>query len=195
MPQMVCYLGDNPAQIRLNTGKRAVCKGGSLGTSVAPPFSVERRMGGFIDMINLRTTVGGIALSLLVMFAAVSPASAQRRWRDRDRDMSNGAKAGVIAGGAVAGAVIGGLLKGKTGAVVGGLIGGGAGTGYVLLKDRNDNDDRWRGRNRGFANRGSFINRSSFIDRDYYYRGSDFRNGVRNRDCDDRGFRGFGRRR
>ena len=154
-------------------------------------------------MINLRTTLGGIALSLIVVFAAVSPASAQRRWRDRD--LSNGAKAGVIAGGAVAGAVIGGLLKGKTGAVVGGLIGGGAGTGYVLLRDRNNNDGRYYGRyrnneyrgfeNRRFENRGSFINRSSFGNREYSYRDYDYRTGSRNRDCNDRGFRGSSWRR
>ena len=153
-------------------------------------------------MIILRTTLGGMALSLIVVVAAVSPASAQqRRWRNRDQGLSTGAKVGIIGGGAAAGAVIGGLLNGKTGAIVGGLIGGGAGTGAVLIKDRDDNNDRWRGRNRNFNNRrfdnrGVFINRSnSFVDSDYYYRGNEFRNGVRNRDCDDRGFRGSGRRR
>ena len=156
-------------------------------------------------MINWRTTLGGMVLSLIVVVAAVSPASAQRRWRNRDQGLSTGAKVGIIGGGAAAGAVIGGLLNGKTGAIVGGLIGGGAGTGAVLIKDRDNNNDRWPGRYRNFNNRrfdnrfdnrGVFINRSSsFVNSDYYYRGNEFRNGVRNRDCDDRGFRGFGRRR
>ena len=157
-------------------------------------------------MINLRTTLGGMALSLIVVVAAVSPASAQRRWRNRDQGLSTASKVGIIGGGAVAGAVVGGLLKGKTGALIGAAIGGGAGTGAVLIKDRNDNDDRWEGRyrnydNRRFDNRGVLINRSSsFVNSDYYYRGNEFRNnqlgnGVSNRGCDNRGFRGSSRRR
>lgn len=131
-------------------------------------------------MVNLRTKLGGMVLSLVVLFAAVAPASAQGRdrwWRDRDRGLSTGAKVGTIAGGAAAGALIGGLLKGKTGALVGGLIGGGAGTGYVLLKDRDD-DDRWRGRNRINRFR-RFENRGSFRVRDDRYYG--YRNGFRHR--------------
>jgi len=125
-------------------------------------------------MFNLRTKLGGLVLSSIVLLAAVAPASAQeRRWRDRDRDMSNRAKVGVIAGGAAAGALIGGLLKGKKGAILGGLIGGGAGTGYVLIKDR-DNDDRWRGRFRNNQFR-RFENRRDLRVRDYGYYGNDYR--------------------
>jgi hypothetical protein len=65
--------------------------------------------------------------------------------------------------------LIGGLLKGKTGAIVGGLIGGGAGTGYVLVKERDD-DDRWRGRYRYNRFR-RFDNRNDFRVRSYDYRG------------------------
>lgn len=91
-------------------------------------------------------------LSLAFILAVASQADAQhwRRYRDRDRDLSNGKKVAIIGGGAAAGAVIGALLGGKKGALIGGLVGGGAGTGYVVLKDRDDDRDDtfYRGRYR-----------------------------------------------
>jgi hypothetical protein len=102
----------------------------------------------------------------MIMFVAVAPASAQSRYRDRWRDngLSTKEKVAVIGGGAAAGAIIGGLLGGKKGAIIGGVLGGGAGTGYVIVKEKTDDDDRWerpyRGRyeNRRYDNR-RFIRR------------------------------------
>ena len=88
--------------------------------------------------INKRVFAG--LLSLALLFAIVSPASAQ--WRRRDRGLSTGEKAGIIAGGTAAGAVLGGLLGGKRGAIIGGVLGAGGGTGVVVYKDRQD-DNRW----------------------------------------------------
>jgi hypothetical protein len=88
--------------------------------------------------INKRVFVG--LLSLALLFAIVSPASAQ--WRRRDRGLSTGEKAGIIAGSTAAGAVIGGLLGGKTGAIIGGGVGAAGGTGVVVYKDRQA-DERW----------------------------------------------------
>jgi hypothetical protein len=111
-------------------------------------------------MVSIRNKkVWAMALGLVIMFAAVTPADAQfRRWRDRDRGrLSTGEKAAIIGGGAAAGAVLGGLLGGKKGAIIGGVIGGGGGTGYVVLRDRRDRDRwedeyRWR-RDRRFFDR------------------------------------------
>lgn len=115
-------------------------------------------------MLRINKKVWALALSLVIMLAAVAPANAQRYRRDRRDRLSNGEKAAIIGGGAAAGAVIGGLLGGKKGAVIGGLLGGGGGTGVVIYKDRQD-DDRfgrdWRYRN--YRNRdgrfGRFNNR------------------------------------
>ena len=91
-------------------------------------------------MLSINKRVFAGLLSLALLLAIVSPASAQ--WRRRDRGLSTGEKAGIIGGGAAAGAVIGGLLGGKKGAVIGGLLGAGGGTGVVVYKDRQD-DNRW----------------------------------------------------
>lgn len=105
-------------------------------------------------MLSINKRVFAGLLSLALLFAIVSPASAQ--WRRRDRGLSTGEKAGIIGGGTAAGAVIGGLLGGKKGAVIGGLLGAGGGTGVVVYKDRQDDNrwDRYRdGRYRYFSNR------------------------------------------
>jgi uncharacterized protein YcfJ len=91
-------------------------------------------------MLSINKRVFAGLLSLALLFAIVSPASAQ--WRRRDRGLSGGEKAGIIVGGAAAGAVIGGLLGGKKGAIIGGALGAGGGTGVVVYKDRQD-DNRW----------------------------------------------------
>jgi hypothetical protein len=81
-------------------------------------------------------TFGIAILSLVILFGAVSSASAQNfggRMSTRD-------KAKWIGGGAAAGAVIGGLLNGKKGAVIGGLLGAGAGTATVYVKGRRDEE-------------------------------------------------------
>src|SRR5438128_1216847 len=100
----------------------------------------KRTEGSKMLSINKRVFAGLLSLALLL--AIVSPASAQ--WRRRDRGLSTGEKAGIIGGGAAAGAVIGGLLGGKKGAVIGGLLGAGGGTGVVVYKDRQV-DKRWDG--------------------------------------------------
>src|SRR5215212_6599906 len=92
-------------------------------------------------MLRVNKKVWALALSLIIMLAAVSPASAQR-YRDRRDRLSTGEKAAIIGGGAAAGALLGGLLGGKKGAVIGGLLGGGGGTGVVIYKGRQD-DNRW----------------------------------------------------
>src|SRR5437868_816069 len=96
----------------------------------------KRTEGSKMLSINKRVFAG--LLSLALLFAIVSPASAQ--WRRRDRGLSTGEKAGIIGGGAAAGAIIGGLLGGKKGAVVGGLLGAGGGGGYVYYKGRQERD-------------------------------------------------------
>jgi hypothetical protein len=90
-------------------------------------------------MLSINKRVFAGLLSLALLFAIVSPASAQ--WRRRDRGLSGGEKAGIIVGGAAAGALLGGLLGGKKGAIIGGAVGAGGGTGVVVYKDRQDN--RW----------------------------------------------------
>src|SRR5215813_10385577 len=109
-----------------------------------------------------------LVLGLALMCAAV-PANAQSYYRDRN-GMSTQKKALVIGGSAAAGAVIGGLLGGKKGALIGGLLGGGAGTGYVVLNRRRDNDDRY-----GYYDRyGRYHYYDRAYDRDYgRYRFSD----------------------
>jgi hypothetical protein len=106
-------------------------------------------------------------LSLAFIFAVTSQANAQR-WR-RDRDLSTGQKAAIIGGGAAAGVALGALLGGKKGALIGGVVGGGAGTGYVVLRDRNDDRDRF---GRRFGVRG---------DR-YYSSGDRYYSSYRDRD-------------
>ena len=91
-------------------------------------------------MLSLNKRVFAGLLSLALLFAIVSPASAQ--WRRRDRGLSTGEKAGIIAGGAAAGALLGGLMGGKKGAVIGGLLGAGGGTGVVVYKNRQE-QERW----------------------------------------------------
>lgn len=91
-------------------------------------------------MLSINKKIFAGLLSLALLFAIVSPASAQ--WRRRDRGLSGGEKAGIIAGGAAAGALLGGLLGGKKGAIIGGVVGAGGGTGVVVYKDKQ-NDDRW----------------------------------------------------
>jgi hypothetical protein len=91
-------------------------------------------------MLKINKKVCAAVLGLLIMFAAVVPASAQSRYRFRDRGLSTKEKVGIVAGGAVAGAIIGGLLGGKKGAVIGGVVGGGAGGGYVYHRHRQEQD-------------------------------------------------------
>lgn len=93
-------------------------------------------------MSTISRKLGAAVLSMAFIFAMAGTASAEHRYRSRDRDLSNGKKAAIIGGGAAAGAVIGALVGGKKGALIGGLIGGGAGTGYVVIKDRDDDRDR-----------------------------------------------------
>ena len=83
-------------------------------------------------MLSINKRIFAGLLSLALLLAIVSPASAQ--WRRRDRGLSTGEKAGIIAGGTAAGAVIGGLLGGKKGAVIGGLLGAGGGTGVHRVR-------------------------------------------------------------
>lgn len=90
-----------------------------------------------------------MALSLVLMFAAVIPASAQSRFGG---SMSTKSKIKYIGGGAAAGAIIGGLLKGKKGAVIGGLLGGGAGAGYVYVKGKRE-EDRYESYGRYYRSR------------------------------------------
>lgn len=87
-------------------------------------------------MTTINKRFGALALGLVLLFAAVTPISAQ----DFGGRMSNGKKTAIIGGGAVAGAVIGGLLGGKKGAVIGGLLGGGSGAGYVYYKGKQDEE-------------------------------------------------------
>lgn len=100
-------------------------------------------------MLTMRKKLYAAILGLALLFAATTTTNAQS-WRYRDRDrFSKGEKAAVIGGSAAAGAVLGGLLGGKKGAILGGILGAGGGTGYVVLKDRYDDDDRdWRNRGR-----------------------------------------------
>jgi hypothetical protein len=81
-----------------------------------------------------------MTLGLVLMFAAALPVSAQSFGRGFGGSMSNKKKAVVIGGGAVAGAVLGGVLGGKKGAVLGGVLGAGAGTGYVYVKGKREQD-------------------------------------------------------
>lgn len=99
-------------------------------------------------MLSLNKKFFAMTLGLLLMFAAAMPASAQWRNREwRDRGLSNKEKAAIIGGGAAAGVALGALLGGKKGAIIGGIVGAGGGTGYVVLKDRNDRDrDGYYGR-------------------------------------------------
>ncbi len=94
-------------------------------------------------------------LGLAIMMAAAMPASAQ----SLGGSMSTKEKVATIGGSAAAGAVLGGLLKGKKGAVIGGLIGAGAGTGYVYIKGKRE-EDRYERYGYGRYDRG----------RDRYYR-------------------------
>jgi len=106
-------------------------------------------------MMTINKRIGTLALSLVLMFAAVAPISAQ----DFGGRMSTRKKTAIIGGGAVAGAVIGGLLGGKKGAVIGGLLGGGSGAGYVYYKGKQDDRYGYYGyRNDGYR---------SYRNRDY----------------------------
>ena len=104
-------------------------------------------------MLSLNKRVFAGLLSLALLFAIVSPASAQ--WRRRDRGLSTGQKAGIIAGGTAAGALLGGLMGGKKGAVIGGLLGAGGGTGVVVYKNRQEAErwDRYRDERRYYGTR------------------------------------------
>ena len=91
-------------------------------------------------MLTINKKFYALALSLVLMLAAVAPVGAQ----DFGGRMSTKKKAVIIGGGAAAGAVLGGLLGGKKGAVIGGLLGGGGGAGYVYYKGKQD--ERYYGR-------------------------------------------------
>jgi hypothetical protein len=89
------------------------------------------------EMLRINKKLCAAALSLVLLFAAALPASAQSRFGG---SMSKKEKVVSIGGGAAAGAIIGGLLGGKKGAVLGGLLGAGAGTGYVYIKGKREED-------------------------------------------------------
>jgi hypothetical protein len=113
-------------------------------------------------MTTINKRIGTLTLSLVLIFAAVAPISAQ----DFGGHMSNGKKTAIIAGSAAAGAVIGGLLGGKKGAVIGGLLGGGGGTGYVYYKGKREEDRYGRYyrdyRNRNYRDYGRYDGRGRF---------------------------------
>ncbi|HYP29350.1 MAG TPA: hypothetical protein VE262_21745 [Blastocatellia bacterium] len=109
-------------------------------------------------MLSLNKKFFAMTLGLLLMFAAAMPASAQWRNREwRDRGLSKKEKAAIIGGGAAAGVALGALLGGKKGAIIGGVLGAGGGTGYVVLKDRNDDRDR-----DGYYGRGNYRYRDGY---------------------------------
>jgi len=132
-------------------------------------------------MITVNKKISAMVLGLVIMFAAVMPASAQSSFGG---SMSTKKKVGIIGGGAVAGAVIGGLLGGKKGAVVGAVAGGGGGAGYVYYKGKQEEDrygyydyrDYRRSRNDGYR---GYYGGSNY--RDTNYRGNNYRGG--NRSC------------
>ncbi|MBI3654472.1 MAG: hypothetical protein HY231_25870 [Acidobacteria bacterium] len=99
-------------------------------------------------MMRVNTKIGAAILSLAILFAAVSSASAQ----SFGGSMSTKNKAKWIGGGAAAGAVIGGLLGGKKGAVIGGLLGAGAGTATVYVKGRREQERYGRYEGRYYGN-------------------------------------------
>jgi hypothetical protein len=99
------------------------------------PHSFE--LTGGLEMLAINKKLCAVALSLVLMFAAAVPASAQSSFGG---SMSTKSKVKYIGGGAAAGAIIGGLLKGKKGAIIGGLLGGGAGAGYVYIKGKREED-------------------------------------------------------
>lgn len=141
-------------------------------------------------MISINKKFSVAILSLVIMLAAVSSASAQSWRRYRDNGTSKREKAAWIGGGAAAGAVIGGLLNGKKGAIIGGLLGAGAGTATTIIKDRNDDNDRYGRYNRRYVNRndryvynnGSYNNRSYYVnDRYSRFSGSNSRFGSSRR--------------
>jgi hypothetical protein len=117
-------------------------------------------------MISINKKFSVAILSLVILLVAVSSADAQRWRRNRDNGISNKEKAAWIGGGAAAGAVIGGLLNGKKGAIIGGLLGAGAGTATSVIKDRNDDDDRYGRYNRRFNRYDRY---SSYNNRSYYF--------------------------
>jgi hypothetical protein len=135
-------------------------------------------------MISINKKFSVAILSLVILLIAVSSADAQRWRRNRDNGTSNKEKAAWIGGGAAAGAVLGGLLNGKKGAIIGGLLGAGAGTATAVIKDRNDDDDRYGRYSRRYFNRNdrysSYNNRSYFFNNRYSrYNNSRFGNNYR----------------
>jgi hypothetical protein len=90
-------------------------------------------------MISINKKAAALMLGLVLMLAAVVPASAQSRFGG---SMSNKEKIVTIGGAAAAGALIGAIAGGKKGAVIGGMIGGGAGAGVVYIKGKRE-EDRW----------------------------------------------------
>jgi hypothetical protein len=138
-------------------------------------------------MISINKKFSVAILSLVILLVAVSSADAQRWRRNRDNGISNKEKAAWIGGGAAAGAVIGGLLNGKKGAIIGGLLGAGAGTATSVIKDRNDDDDRYGRYNRRYVTRndryGSYNNRSYFVNDGYSRFGNNNRRFSNNRRC------------
>ncbi len=108
-----------------------------------------------------------MVLSLALLMVAVAPANAQ----SFGGSMSTKKKVAIIGGGAAAGAVAGGLLGGKKGAAIGAAVGGGAGTAYVYIKGKRE-EDRWE--EYGYRD---------YDDDDYYYsRRDDNRRYVNRRD-------------
>lgn len=90
-------------------------------------------------MIAINKKACAVMLGLVLMLAAVIPASAQSRFGG---SMSNKEKVATIGGAAAAGVLIGAIAGGKKGALIGGLIGGGAGAGVVYIKGKRE-EDRW----------------------------------------------------
>jgi hypothetical protein len=88
-------------------------------------------------MIKINRKLCSVALTLALLIAFAMPVSAQSGFGG---SMSTKKKVGIIGGGAAAGALIGGMLKGKKGAIIGGMIGAGAGTGYVYVEGKREED-------------------------------------------------------
>lgn len=89
----------------------------------------------------MRKSSVSMACLLLVFLMATPAAFGQRRLGPKAR------AAVTIGSGAALGAGVGGIFKGKKGALIGALLGGGGAGAVYLLRNRNDNRDRYYNRN------------------------------------------------
>ena len=85
-----------------------------------------------------------VACLLFVVLWATPAALGQRRLGPKAR------AAVTIGSGAAIGAGVGGIFSGKKGALIGALLGGGGAGAVYLLRNRNDNRDRYYNRNSGY---------------------------------------------